>query len=147
MSFSIFVIGDKDDVVKQLQASDAVKHDGVGKQLAELLAKHIGESTNAHYKYGYYVELSGHSGHGSPLSLNVTVKAAYLPLPEPDDEVVDATITDHQADVLAAIDKFESDLGFTAPELTGMRIDELRGMVRGIFEATALDEPDPDDED
>jgi hypothetical protein len=37
-------------------------------------------------------------------------------------------------EILAAIDRFERDLGFTAPELIGMRIDELRGMVRGAFE-------------
>lgn len=36
--------------------------------------------------------------------------------------------------VLAAIGKFEADLGFTAPELTGMRIDQLRGRVGEIFE-------------
>jgi hypothetical protein len=57
-------------------------------------------------------------------------------------------------EVLAAIGKFESDLGFTAPELTGMRIDQLRGMVRGIFEdddgcvdaRTAAIEDEEDDE-
>lgn len=49
--------------------------------------------------------------------------------------------------VLAAIDKFESDLGFTAPELTGMRIEQLRGMVRGVFEPDDDDEDDAADED
>lgn len=36
--------------------------------------------------------------------------------------------------VLAAIDKFESDLGFTAPEMIPMRIGLLREMVRDVFE-------------
>ena len=42
-----------------------------------------------------------------------------------------------EKDVIAAIDKFERDLGFTAPELTSMRIEQLRGTVRSIFEEIA----------
>src|ERR1019366_1114357 len=44
--------------------------------------------------------------------------------------------------VLAAIDKFESDLGFTAPELIPMRIGQLREMVRDVFEATGSEDGD-----
>lgn len=37
-------------------------------------------------------------------------------------------------DIITAIDKFESDLGFAAPEVIPDHIERLRGRVRGIFE-------------
>jgi hypothetical protein len=43
-------------------------------------------------------------------------------------------------EIIKAIDRFESNLGFTAPELIGMRIEELRSQVRGIFEETTVDD-------
>ena len=49
--------------------------------------------------------------------------------------------------VLAAIDRFEAQLGFTAPELWGDRIDELRSHVRGIFEPAAEDQDDDEDDE
>jgi hypothetical protein len=45
--------------------------------------------------------------------------------------------------VLAAVDKFETDLGFTAPELIPMRIGQLREMIRDVFEPDDEDEPKP----
>jgi len=43
--------------------------------------------------------------------------------------------------VLAAVDRFERDLGFTAPELTGMRVSLLREAVEDAF----ADEEDEED--
>lgn len=43
-------------------------------------------------------------------------------------------------DVLAAIDEFERDIPFTAPELTDVRISQLRSQVKGIFEKGAAPE-------
>jgi hypothetical protein len=44
------------------------------------------------------------------------------------------TLEEAQAAVLAAVDRFESDLGFTAPELWGMRIAQLRERIQDAFE-------------
>ena len=153
MSFSIFAIGDKDDIVKALENSDAVKRDGFGKELAELLAKHIGDSTSTHYRYAYCVEAGGHSGHGSPLSVSVTVKAAYNPVTdETADELAVELTTElvaedgRQAQVLAVIDKCISDLGFAAPETHADRLAQMRGQVEATFD-TVVDATIDDDED
>jgi hypothetical protein len=49
-------------------------------------------------------------------------------------------VSDLKAEVLAAVDRFERNLGFTAPELIGMRIDELRGQIKGAFEEDGDDD-------
>lgn len=53
---------------------------------------------------------------------------------------------DAQRQVLAAIGKFEADLGFAAPETWPDRIGHLRGIVAGIFEGGADDQDDDEDE-
>jgi hypothetical protein len=50
-----------------------------------------------------------------------------------------AEIARLRGQALAAVDKFESYLGFTAPELIGMRIEQLRGMVSDVFEVGDAD--------
>src|ERR1700759_838332 len=51
-------------------------------------------------------------------------------------------------DIIAAIDKFERDLGFAAPEVIPDHIERLRNHVRGIFEFYGPDlDEDEDDED
>jgi hypothetical protein len=64
-----------------------------------------------------------------------------------DDAPEPGLIAPELAAVLAAIDKFEAGLGFTAPELTGMRIGELRDRVRDVFEPDEDDAEGDDDED
>jgi hypothetical protein len=39
-----------------------------------------------------------------------------------------------RADVMRALEKFERDLGFTAPELWGMRVQLLREAIEDAFE-------------
>jgi hypothetical protein len=41
---------------------------------------------------------------------------------------------DLESRLMEAVDKFEMDLGFTAPELTGMRIEQLRERIRTALE-------------
>lgn len=42
-------------------------------------------------------------------------------------------IAEIRREALAAVDKFERDLGFTAPELWPMRIQQLRAGIEGAF--------------
>lgn len=85
MSFSFQAAGHKDQVLAQLAT---VKSDGIGNEVAEMLSRHIaagqehtwtGENGTVH-QMGYIVEASGHSGHGSAPTLNVSLKAVYLPV-------------------------------------------------------------------
>jgi hypothetical protein len=43
-----------------------------------------------------------------------------------------------RAEVLGHVDRFERDLGFTAPELTGMRITLLRESIEDSFDGASV---------
>lgn len=150
MSFGFNVIGDRDQAAAQLEAiRDDESQESLRNGIAALLAEHINLSELHGYKQDgtgwrqvYAIEVSGHSGPQSAMSLSVSIKTPYIAateLPAP----VTLTALAEAAD--AAIARFEYNLGFTAPELYGERIKELRSQVRGIFEPED-DETDPDDE-
>lgn len=97
MSFGFAAIGKRDDVVKQLRHVQvgAQNDNKVGCEVALLLARHIAEDAPLNclvgdgYEQVYVVDASGHSGGGSALSLNVTVKSHYIVVP-PDEADADS---------------------------------------------------------
>jgi hypothetical protein len=89
MSFGFTAIGSKQDVIQQLEAHAASQYitGTAGEDLIRLLITHICDDSPAQWANGhefrYVVKAGGHSGGGSPLSLNLTVEAQSVPISRP----------------------------------------------------------------
>ena len=109
MSFAFQALGDKDEVIAQLEAAPIglgeKRFNEFGADLRELLVKHFGHEAEHQggYQYRYIVKANGHGGGSVPLSLNLTVESLYVPVlglsdaaaPErADGDVVDAETED-----------------------------------------------------
>lgn len=88
MSFGFQAVGTREDVVRQLEAHAAGKYNAgtIAEDVARLLAGRVHADRpdlygSADGEYRYVVKASGHSGGGSPLSLNASVEAHYVPVP------------------------------------------------------------------
>jgi hypothetical protein len=153
VSFGFTVAGDRDQTAAQLEAiRDDENQDSLRNAVAGLLAEHVGlselhsyyQQSGVNFQSIYLIKVSGHSGPQSALSLSVTVETPYIPVTESAQPQADETPASAKADVLAAIDRFEHNLGFTAPELIRDRIGQLREQVHGIFERAETEVEDGD---
>jgi hypothetical protein len=87
VSFSFTAVGKRDDVSAQLRHKHIQGVDSeIGREVAQLLARHIAKDdaarTGAGYDVAYTVRASGHSGGSAPLSLTLTVECNYVPAVE-----------------------------------------------------------------
>lgn len=116
MSFGFTAIGNREQVADQLAIHrDSQPDDALKSAIADLLIEHAGKSElHAYTQEGcerrmqYVIEASGHSGPQSALSLNLTVRALYAPVTDPEykltpageaaADVVDADIVDDDED-------------------------------------------------
>lgn len=86
MSFSFNVVGDREQASAQLLAIAADENqDSLRNAVASLLAEHVGASELHSYEQGgtcwrqvYVIEVGGHSGPQSAMSLHVDMKVPYL---------------------------------------------------------------------
>lgn len=86
MSFGFNVVGDREQAAAQLEAiRDDESQDSLRNAVASLLAEHVGASELHSYEQGgtswrqvYVIEVSGHSGPQSAMSLHVDIKVPYL---------------------------------------------------------------------
>lgn len=82
MTFSFSAIGTKEEVKAQL-AKVEVYGNSVGEQARLLALNSIAEDTaqphSDSYEVKYTVAASGHSGGGSPLSLNFSISSVFVP--------------------------------------------------------------------
>lgn len=77
MSFGFTAIGTKDEITRQIGATD-LTHAGIGRDLGELISGHVAAEQPHHdpaREWRYVVKAHGHSGGGSPLSLTVSIEA------------------------------------------------------------------------
>lgn len=84
MSFAFSAIGTRDEVLAQLPHVPT-SGNAVGDAVRDLLAEQFtaeSASANPGYEYRYVVKASGHSGGGAALSLNLSVEAQWVPVPE-----------------------------------------------------------------
>lgn len=82
MSFSFSAVGTKEEVAAQLAKVD-VYGNAIGEAARLLVVNAMGlESVQPYtgYEYKYVVNASGHSGGGSPLSLNMSIVGHYVPV-------------------------------------------------------------------
>jgi hypothetical protein len=92
MSFGFNVIGDRDQAAAQLKAiRDDENQDSLRNGIAALLAEHVGLSELHGYEQDgtdrrqiYVIEVAGHSGPQSALSLTVSVKTPYITVAGPE---------------------------------------------------------------
>ena len=92
MSFSFAAAGDRKTVMAQL--AEIESDNEVATKLTELLIEQLSVSGDhnsyqrdgTEYVPGWIVEASGHSGHGSPLTLSVSVKFTYFAAPKADSD-------------------------------------------------------------
>lgn len=81
MSFSFNTVGSKDEVLAQLAKVD-VYGNAIGEEARLLVLNSLSADKVQPYDgfdLKYTVTASGHSGGGSPLSLNLTVTGTYVP--------------------------------------------------------------------
>jgi hypothetical protein len=102
MSFGFNVIGDRDQAAAQLEAiREDENQDSLRNGIAALLAEHVGLSELHGYDQGgttvrqaYVIEVSGHSGPQSALSLAVSIKTPYITVVEPETAESDDNLPD-----------------------------------------------------
>lgn len=105
MSFSFHAVGTKEDVTAQLEKASITAGEDrfnlIAVELRDLLANHFRAET-AHpggaHEYRYMVSASGHGGGNTPVSLNLTVTPAWVPVIDTEPEVVNADIDDDEDD-------------------------------------------------
>jgi hypothetical protein len=82
MSFSFTALGTRSEVLAQLAAVSANRNK-VGEAARQLAADALAEEEDAPGGSGYHpvyiVKASGHSGGGSPASLQLSIEAQYVP--------------------------------------------------------------------
>jgi hypothetical protein len=81
MSFSFAAVGTRAEVLAQL-AGVSAHGNLVGEAARQLAADALAgqeDAPSAGYHPVYIVRASGHSGGGSPTSLNLTIEAQYVP--------------------------------------------------------------------
>lgn len=110
MSFSFSGAGPKADVIRQIRSHHSYDTDesavAVRDFIALLLDGDASRPVHAGGQYVFSVQASGHSGHGSPTSLSLTITPMYVPDLDPEVEV-EAALGAHQpagygaADILA----------------------------------------------
>lgn len=86
MSFSFSAMGTRDEVLAQLALSDP-SGNKVGEAARDLVAAaleaEVYRPAGPGWEYRFIVEASGHSGGGSPLSLNLTVRPVFVRAADP----------------------------------------------------------------
>jgi hypothetical protein len=83
VSFSFTAVGKRAEVVEQLRNVPTYGNK-IGQDLADLLVEHLGREEYPNHldddwEMAYVITAGGHSGGGSPLSLNVTVEPKWVP--------------------------------------------------------------------
>lgn len=82
MSFSFALVGTPAEIAEQI-AHTSASGNKVGELAKQLVADTLSEPDDAPTASGYHpvyvVRASGHSGGGSPVSLNLTIEAHYVP--------------------------------------------------------------------
>jgi hypothetical protein len=101
MSFSFNAIGTKEDVTAQLEAASVPggsdRFNEFGADLRDLLVRHFGAETAAAgegHEYRYVVKASGHGGGNSPLYVQLTIEACWVPVVSADSISGDAPAED-----------------------------------------------------
>lgn len=92
MSFSFSAVGTKEEVIAQLAKIDVYGND-VGEAAKTLVSDSLGKENvqpYSGYEYKYTVTANGHSGGGSPLSLNLSVVGHYVPVVTAEEPPVEA---------------------------------------------------------
>lgn len=96
MTFAFNAVGDKEEVIGQLNAAAITAGEDrfnlVALEVRDLLVNHFTHEAAAAYnggEYRYAVKASGHGGGSSPLSLHLTVEPLYVQVPAAEDSVPD----------------------------------------------------------
>jgi hypothetical protein len=98
MSFAFTAIGTKEEVGGQLERAQIPGGEGrfneFGLELRDLLVRHFGAEDTGGHEYKYVVKASGHGGGNSPLYVQLTIEACWVPVVSADSISGDAPAED-----------------------------------------------------